>query len=451
MLHGNRSISHKLPIRWISGKSIAQARNTFNTNGMARNRFFSWQSAGFKSFTSLPEGYRPPFSWSMAQTNGGLASHNYVYGSGTLSNVNLAGGLNAVSALTGTGSITSASLALIVSAVATLKGYGGFAYTPTTPIRYWLFENSTAEDSITHSTLAGATITWISGKSDGAAQIPADSSITETSDDFNFITSPMTVVAIVKFTSGGTVNVAFDNGARAFELSLNASRLQVSADSFGSAPSVSDSFATANDTWTFIALRFNGTTLYGNLNNRTKISVACSTLGDSSGGDFMLETISNTAAFERVLVFNSCLSDGDIANLYERSYPNIAGILDAAAALAGSGSVTAAMTALADAVAAIAGTGTLAADASALGSMSADILPYTTLSPENMANTIMNSIVEGSMTVAEAIRILLAVAAGKTDITGSTVTFRDTTDSKDRVVANMTGSERTTVTLDGTE
>jgi hypothetical protein len=40
------------------------------------------------------------------------------------------------------------------------------------------------------------------------------------------------------------------------------------------------------------------------------------------------------------------------------------------------------------------------------------------------------------------------VAAGQTTIDGSTVAFRDQADTKDRVTATMTGSERTTVALD---
>jgi hypothetical protein len=61
---------------------------------------------------------------------------------------------------------------------------------------------------------------------------------------------------------------------------------------------------------------------------------------------------------------------------------------------------------------------------------------------------VWESICEGSYTHSEILKILAAVAAGKTDITGSTVTFRDVNDVADRVTASMTGSERTTVTLD---
>jgi hypothetical protein len=60
--------------------------------------------------------------------------------------------------------------------------------------------------------------------------------------------------------------------------------------------------------------------------------------------------------------------------------------------------------------------------------------------------------VENGLAPAEVLRILLAVAAGKTDIAGSgptIVTFRDTADTKNRVRASMTGSERDAVTIDG--
>jgi len=56
---------------------------------------------------------------------------------------------------------------------------------------------------------------------------------------------------------------------------------------------------------------------------------------------------------------------------------------------------------------------------------------------------------EGALTAADIMRILLSVMAGKTTIDGTTVSFRDVADTKDRVIAEMTGSERTNITLDG--
>ena len=60
--------------------------------------------------------------------------------------------------------------------------------------------------------------------------------------------------------------------------------------------------------------------------------------------------------------------------------------------------------------------------------------------------------IEGPLDARDAIRVLLAIAAGKTTIINNggglaQVKFRDTADSVDRVVADMTGSNRTNVTI----
>ncbi len=77
----------------------------------------------------------------------------------------------------------------------------------------------------------------------------------------------------------------------------------------------------------------------------------------------------------------------------------------------------------------------------------------TPLSPEGLANAVWAEVLEAGYSSAELMRLLVAVAAGKTDIIDlggglATVTFRDIDDTKDRVTASMTDSERTTVVLD---
>lgn len=62
------------------------------------------------------------------------------------------------------------------------------------------------------------------------------------------------------------------------------------------------------------------------------------------------------------------------------------------------------------------------------------------------------AVIEGAYTAQDILRILAAVAAGKDSITtlgsgNAIVTFRDITDTSNIVVANMTGSSRSTVTL----
>jgi hypothetical protein len=109
--------------------------------------------------------------------------------------------------------------------------------------------------------------------------------------------------------------------------------------------------------------------------------------------------------------------------------------------------------AIIDALASAAVTFSASATPRAVGYLAGDVLPYATLSPENMAIAVWERILEAGYSAQECMRILTAVAAGKTDITdlgggNATVVFRDLADTKDRVDADMTGSERTSVTLD---
>jgi hypothetical protein len=77
------------------------------------------------------------------------------------------------------------------------------------------------------------------------------------------------------------------------------------------------------------------------------------------------------------------------------------------------------------------------------------------LSQDDVTGAVQTATIEPGLSLAEAIRLLVAVAVGKTNIVdlgggNATVEFRDSNDSKNRVVATMAGSERTNVTLDKT-
>lgn len=70
----------------------------------------------------------------------------------------------------------------------------------------------------------------------------------------------------------------------------------------------------------------------------------------------------------------------------------------------------------------------------------------------DIAQEVLGSVIESGVDLRSVLRILAAVAAGKTDINTSgpdpVVTFRDVNDTKDRVTATMSGSERATVVID---
>ena len=89
----------------------------------------------------------------------------------------------------------------------------------------------------------------------------------------------------------------------------------------------------------------------------------------------------------------------------------------------------------------------LAADANVVGTMGEK------LNDAGSASNPWTEIIEGSRTAQEVLRILLAVAAGRTTVTdlgggSAEVVFRDQANTKNRVFANLTGSQRTSVTLD---
>jgi len=133
---------------------------------------------------------------------------------------------------------------------------------------------------------------------------------------------------------------------------------------------------------------------------------------------------------------------------------SIIGKLEAAAALSGSGDVEGALGAIADLVASLSGSGEVVGTATALGHMSIDITSAgDLLSTANVGDAVFNAICEAGFSYGDVVRILAAVAAGKTTITdlgggNATVIFRDLNDTKDRVEASMTDSERTALTID---
>lgn len=135
-------------------------------------------------------------------------------------------------------------------------------------------------------------------------------------------------------------------------------------------------------------------------------------------------------------------------------------IFSAAASLSGSGTASAAdLQALANMVSAVAGSSSVTASPAAKAFMTADIEIIDSgvaLTANDVAIAVWNRVAEGSFSYSDLVRILAAVAAGQTTIVDNgggtaTVTFRDLGDTKDRVVAEMTGSERTSVVLDGDE
>lgn len=121
MLIGNYSVLAKDPGRSIGGGAIGLGMNRgdYNKTSMSRGAF---NHPDWEPKSGVPDGYRPPYTWVLPQTVGGLTARNILAGSGSLA-ASGAMGKNASASLAGTGSLT-ASGALIVQAIAALTGSG---------------------------------------------------------------------------------------------------------------------------------------------------------------------------------------------------------------------------------------------------------------------------------------------------------------------------------------
>jgi len=69
-LHGNRSVLHKSPVRFINGRE-SLLRNNFNKHGMQRNAYEAYDPTA-----ATPYGHLSPSAWVLPKTAGGMSSQN---------------------------------------------------------------------------------------------------------------------------------------------------------------------------------------------------------------------------------------------------------------------------------------------------------------------------------------------------------------------------------------
>jgi hypothetical protein len=194
----------------------------------------------------------------------------------------------------------------------------------------------------------------------------------------------------------------------------------------------------------------------GGMASRTRRIVGSGAVSNAGlvGGLSAAATVSgsgdiNNAAMGLVAAMVAALSgSGNVSSADMR------GILSALASLSGSGDITASLGAQAGLIAALTGDGNVSgAILRAQGSMSANItVTGTGLNSANVADAILDSPagVEQSITVREALRLILAASAGK--VAGAettTVTIRNVGDTKTRITATVDANgNRTAVTTD---
>lgn len=129
---------------------------------------------------------------------------------------------------------------------------------------------------------------------------------------------------------------------------------------------------------------------------------------------------------------------------------SIAAVSGLSANLSGSGSLSGNLSAIVPMSVGLSGSGNLSANLKGTARLAADITPFTELSPENLAQAVLNSEVESGYDLQSALRIILSAVAGK--VSGAetaTITFRNVVDDKDRIIAIVDGNgNRTSITYD---
>jgi len=114
-LHGNRSVLHKSPGRFLNG-GPGIMRSAFNNHGMQRNAYQS-----FYAKSATPDGHLSPSAWVLPKTAGGMSSRN-VTALSLSPTASMVGGVTTTgtSTLTFTGSDAAGQLISSGSGVASL-------------------------------------------------------------------------------------------------------------------------------------------------------------------------------------------------------------------------------------------------------------------------------------------------------------------------------------------
>lgn len=152
------------------------------------------------------------------------------------------------------------------------------------------------------------------------------------------------------------------------------------------------------------------------------------------------------------------------------STANLALLVPSTAALSGTGSLVAALTAASGAIASLSGTGTISASLKATipitaslsgsgsvsanlkgyGSLEADITPFTELSPQSLASAVLAGEIEDGYDLQASLRLILSALAGElSGAPGTTITIQNVNGDKDRIVATVdSNGNRTSLTYD---
>lgn len=155
-LHGNRSVLHKSPCRFLNG-GPGIMRSAFNKHGMQRNAF-----QAYSPLSATPYGHLSPSAWVLPKTAGGMSSQN-------VTRIDLSGAGSIVGGVTSPG---SAALVFVVAdaagqLISSGEGAASFTFSTNTP----LLTASLGAIGAAAFTLSGAGAIGAEASASGAASL----------------------------------------------------------------------------------------------------------------------------------------------------------------------------------------------------------------------------------------------------------------------------------------
>lgn len=190
------------------------------------------------------------------------------------------------------------------------------------PISLWRFDDATGDDDLVDAIGAndlatGDIHTRVTGKIGHGTRLGGSASIT--TDDYNFITDPFTVLGLFKRSSGtDTLRVKYQGADIAWLVDITDVAIVMQADLAGAGLGDPDAYTTPSDTWTFVCGRYDGSSLFLNVNARTEVeSAGVTTLSDQTGGTLTV-TPSGTVDLDHWAICDYCMTDAQVYAAYKR-------------------------------------------------------------------------------------------------------------------------------------
>ena len=191
---------------------------------------------------------------------------------------------------------------------------------PSGALAIWDFEDTLVSTPGSYTLTASGGNSYVAGKvNTNALQLTATNTASITSDVFNFAATAFTLSFWTKRATGGSPRIFYTNGNTAWDLDIDLTTsgdVTFRADADGADVRAVDTYTVADDTWTYLCVRFDGSAISLNVNARTKVTASVASVGDTPGGLMSVSANLATCAFDQVTFDDRAWTDQEVSNVY---------------------------------------------------------------------------------------------------------------------------------------